>query len=89
MNKKMKALALLLVGIMSASTLTACGGDTAPAGDAQTSAGDKTEAAAPATGEPVNLVWWTIGGEPKELAAVTEKLNEYTKEKLNVTVEMK
>ena len=30
-----------------------------------------------------------IGGEPKEISAVTDKLNEYTKEKLNVTVDIK
>ena len=90
MNKKMKSLALLLVGIMSLGTLTACSGGNSstptPAGDNQTTASStdnkKTDA-------PVNLVWWTIGNEPKDLKMVNDKINEYTKEKLNVTLEIK
>ena len=86
MNKKMKALALLLVGIMSVGTMTACSsgqsaeGDTSSTGTSQGT--EKTDA-------PVNLVWWTIGNEPKELKAVNDKINEYTKEKLNVTIEFR
>lgn len=85
MNRKMKSLALLLVGIMSIGTLTACSGSTEPAPDAS-----KTEApASDKKDKPVNLVWWTIGNEPKDLKAVTDKINEYTLEKLNVTLDIK
>ena len=39
--------------------------------------------------EPVNLVWWTIGNEPKDYQLVSEEINKYTLEKLNVNLEIK
>lgn len=89
----MKALALLLVGIMSVGTMTACSGE--PAAETPATDDSKPVAEAPADGakeenkETVNLVWWTIGGEPKELAAVVEEANKYTAEKIGVTVDIK
>ena len=85
MNKKMKALALLLVGIMSIGTMTACSSNSAEGDTSSTGTSQGTNK----TDEPVNLVWWTIGSEPKELAAVSEVLNKYTAEKIGVTVEMR
>lgn len=79
MNKKMKPLALLLVGIMSLGSMTAC----------SSNAGNTADASSKKEGETVNLVWWTIGNEPKDLKMVNEKINEYTKEKLNVTLDIK
>lgn len=93
MNKKMKALALLLVGIMSVGTMTACSGE--PAAETPAADDSKPVAEAPADAakeenkETVNLVWWTIGAEPKELAAVVEEANKYTAEKIGVTVDIK
>lgn len=98
MNKKMKALAFLLVGIMSVGTMTACSStEEEPVSEEnqettqkpqeekkeeEKKEGEKKE-------ETVNLVWWTIGTEPKELAAVNEELNKYTEEKIGVTVDIK
>lgn len=69
----MRALTLMLAGMMAVASLSGCSG------------GDKGGKPA----ETVNLTWWTIGGEPKDLKMVNDKINEYTKEKLNVTVDIK
>lgn len=79
MNKKMKVLALVLIGVLSLSSLTGCG-----KGVDDVSKTEKVE-----NQEPVELVWWLIGSEPKDLKMVNDKINEYTKEKLNVTLEMR
>ena len=41
------------------------------------------------TGEPVKLVWYLMGDKPKDFDKVMAKVNEYTKEKINCTVELK
>lgn len=87
MNKKMKPLALLLVGIMSLGSMTAC--SSGNAGNTADASGDKQTASSNKDGETVNLVWWMIGSEPKDLKMVNDKINEYTKEKLNVTLDIK
>lgn len=69
----MRIVSLVLAGLMSVSVLAGCSGG---------NKGGKPS-------ETVNLTWWTIGGEPKDLKLVNDKINEYTKEKLNVTVDMK
>lgn len=45
--------------------------------------GDKKEK------ETANLIWWCIGDQPNDLAAVQEEINKYLKEKVNATVEFK
>ncbi|CAM4038310.1 ABC transporter substrate-binding protein [Paenibacillus alkaliterrae] len=40
-------------------------------------------------GEPVNLVWYTIGGAQKDLDKVVEEANKYLLEKINTTIEIK
>ncbi len=40
-------------------------------------------------GETVKLTWYTIGQTPKDLDMVQEKANEYLKEKINATIDMK
>ncbi|MBN3523984.1 ABC transporter substrate-binding protein [Paenibacillus apiarius] len=55
----------------------------------------KKEEAAGGTGEaaknekPVELIWYTIGTPQKDVDKVMEKVNEYTAEKIGVTVKMK
>lgn len=39
--------------------------------------------------EIVNLTWYAIGAEPKDLATVEAKINEYTNDKIGVNVDMK
>ena len=93
MNKKMKALAFLLVGIMSVGTMTACSSiEKAPVSEENqetTQKPQEEEKEKEKKQEPVNLVWWTIGSEPKELAAVNEKINEYIADKIGATVTIK
>ena len=81
MNKKMKMTALLLVGLMSLSTMVGCSTDKA-AQEGESTANGKQESTSDATNsdEPVNLVWWTIGNEPKDYQMVSDAINEYTKE---------
>jgi len=85
--------------------LTACsksGGNTPktnePAGNAaanQTSDAapqnaEGAEEQQPATkGDPVKLIWYTIGTPQPDQKAVTDKVNEYLLEKLNVTVDIR
>lgn len=98
----MRVTALLLVGLMSLSTLVGCGGSTKESSEDATSKQEETSstestkkeenkdtAQSKESGEAVNLVWWTIGNEPKDLKLVNDAINEYTKEKLNVTVTYK
>lgn len=40
-------------------------------------------------GETVKLTWYTIGQTPKDLELVEDKANEYLKEKINATIDMK
>ncbi|MHC1750665.1 MAG: ABC transporter substrate-binding protein [Cellulosilyticaceae bacterium] len=89
MNKRMKGLALMLVAMMSVGSLAGCGGAKAPATTGTPEGTKAPEQAAEKSAEPVNLVWWTIGTEPKDLKMVNDKINEYTKEKLNVTLDIK
>lgn len=77
MNKRMKKLAVVLTGVLALSSLTGCSG-----GPAKSSAKGASQ-------EPVELVWWLIGNEPKDLELVNEEINKYTKEKLNTTIKFR
>ncbi|MGL4344501.1 MAG: ABC transporter substrate-binding protein [Cellulosilyticaceae bacterium] len=76
MNKKMRAVTLMLAAMMAMSAMVGC-------------SGGKEQTDGAKSGDTVNLTWWAIGNEPKDLKIVNEAINEYTKEKLNVTVDMK
>ena len=96
MSRKIKATALLLIGLMSFSTLVGCSKDNTEQKAEDATTGQQTTASQqekpvqnPQKEEPVNLIWWTIGNEPKDYQIVSEAINEYTKEKLNVTVTLK
>nr|WP_317358655.1 ABC transporter substrate-binding protein [uncultured Tyzzerella sp.] len=73
-----KSLALAATGALLMSTLAGCGAST-NSGNSKSASSDK----------PIDLVWWTIGNEPKDYALVSEKINEYTMEKLNVNLQIK
>lgn len=77
MIRAKKVLALITCTVLTTVTLlTGCGsGNTA-------SVGSKSDGA-------VQLTWYAIGPEPKDLQAVMDKTNEYLKQKLNVTLDMK
>lgn len=83
MKKLTRLLSALLAVAVLVSSCAGCGSKT----DGSTSASQGNTAAAPA--QTKELVWWMIGPEPKDLAAVNAKVNEYTKSKLNVTVKFK
>lgn len=103
MNKRMRALALMLVGVMSLGTMTACSSKDSSTSSNNTSSTETTTETAektedkkeedkkeePKKEEVVNLTYWTIGSEPKDLQMVNDALNEYTKEKIGVTVDLK
>lgn len=79
MKNLRKIATVALAGCMAATTiLSGCAKK-----DDTKSAGTKKEE------KTTNLVWYTIGGEPKDLEKVVTEMNKYTKEKINTTVDMK
>ena len=80
-----KSLALAVTGTLLATSLAGCG---AKSDTPSTNSGNnkKSESNSEA---PVDLVWWTIGNEPKDFALVSEEIKKYTLEKLNVNLQMK
>ncbi len=90
MKKRMGIMALLLL----AGAVAGCsGGGNDNNGGGNAAAGNTGAAANAGTPKadekPVNLVWYTIGTPPKDLAAVNDEINKYIKDKINATVEMK
>lgn len=77
MLKRKKLLALILGAMVTTSVvLTGCGNSGDNSGSAD---GDK----------PVNLVWYVIGANPKDSDLVEEEVNNYIKDKINATVDIK
>ena len=68
--------------------LAACGGNTGSTTTTTTTTGPdgETTAGTDAPQEVVSLEYWTIGGEPGDLALVTDYINEYTEEKIGVEI---
>nr|WP_307992077.1 ABC transporter substrate-binding protein [uncultured Niameybacter sp.] len=95
MNKKMrmKFVAVMAMGLLAMGSLAGCsspGKTESTPGTTEETKKEETKKEEPKKDEkPVELVWWTIGNEPKELDAVNEAINEYTKEKLNVTLDIR
>lgn len=71
-----KSLCIFLTTTLLTTMLTACGKDNNNTND-------------PSSSKPIDIVWWTIGNEPKDYKLVSEEINKYTKEKLNVNLEIK
>ncbi|ATD54197.1 ABC transporter substrate-binding protein [Clostridium chauvoei] len=75
MRKVKKLLALATCAVLTTSlALTGCGNSS--------SSGSKGD-------ETVNLTWYTIGQEPKDLQLVEDEINKYLKDKINATIDMK
>lgn len=76
MKKAVKLLSFTLSFVLLLSMFAGCGKKAAP--------GEENKNV-----KTPELVWWTIGGEPKELAEVNAKINEYLKDKVGATVKLK
>lgn len=76
MKKKLVFLTMLLV--LTAALLNGCG-----------KKGGSSESASAGQQEIVNLKWYQIGDTQEDLPKILEKVNEYTKEKIGVTVDIK
>lgn len=91
MKNKAKILAAILAAASVSMSLAGCSGDdTTSSGAASTGSETSTESSAEessaaASGETVNLSWIQIGPQPNDLQMVTDAMNEYSKEKINVT----
>lgn len=72
----------LAVALPLTVALAGCGAAPKDSAAPSTSGGPKTDA-------PVELVWYTIGTPPKDLAKVNDEINKYTLQKINATVKMK
>lgn len=81
---KKRLLGLLLTTCMTASLLSGCGKKVENTSGENTSSGDGTKKE-----EAVNLTWYQIGGEQKDAQKVIDKFNEYSAEKIGVTVDIK
>ena len=82
MKKSLRMLALAAALATSVAAFASCGNTTGSSGT--TSTGGTSQA------DPANaptLKWIQIGGQPNDIAEVTEALNEYSAEKIGVKVE--
>lgn len=73
MKKIKKLIALASCTILTASIFAGCGASNSGKKD----------------GEAVNLTWYAIGAEPKDLQLVQEEANKYLLDKINATIDMK
>lgn len=83
-----KSLAFAIAGTLLMGTLVGCGSKT----QTTTNTGDTSNTTASKetkSEKPIDLIWWTIGNEPKDYKLVSDKINEYTLEKLNVNLQIK
>lgn len=76
--KKLSSL-FLATTIASTAVLTGC----------TSSKDDKADANASAKGDTTNLIWYMIGTPQKDQDKVMKKVNEYTAEKIGVTVDLR
>lgn len=76
--KKLSSL-ILATTIASTAVLTGC----------TSSKDDKSDASTSSNGDTTNLVWYMIGTPQKDQDKVMEKVNEYTKDKIGVTVDLR
>ncbi len=76
--KKLSSL-ILATTIASTAVLTGC----------TSSKDDKSDASTSANGDTTNLVWYMIGTPQKDQDKVMAKVNEYTKDKIGVTVDLR
>ncbi|MDU5142394.1 MAG: ABC transporter substrate-binding protein [Paenibacillus dendritiformis] len=76
--KKLLLMTFCLV-LVASLALAGCGSKKEEAGGSEAGSSEK----------PVELIWYSIGAPQKDLDKVMEKVSEYTKEKIGVTVKMK
>lgn len=89
MRKKFKGLSLVMAVILCIGMLTGCKGtekNTDTSGTETTKNPTVTEGTAKQDEEPVNLVIYRRG-EKSDTDLVTKAINDYTKDKLNITIE--
>lgn len=92
MKKVSKILLLVLALVMLLSTVTACKSDnkkpdTGTSSETESGTNTSSEDTAPPAKEVPTLKWFQIGGQPKELKIVEEKMNEYSEKKIGVKCE--
>lgn len=72
-----KIVSLMSCAVLAATMMFGCGKS------------EQSSSSNTATEKPTELVWYAIGAEPSDLNQVLEKVNEYLKEKINATLDMK
>lgn len=93
MRKSKRIIALIAALTFVASAFAACANDngTTSSGTTSSSGTSSTDSSTTSTetpsGETANLKWIQIGGQPNDLQMVTDAMNEYSKEKINATIE--
>lgn len=87
--KKLKAMALLLAGVLLAGCLTGCGDDADKGNDGSGGSNNGTQQEGQASGEIVNLKWIMMGnGMPENYDAWKANLDKYLEEKIGVHLDM-
>ena len=85
--KSKKSWSLMLVVVLALSMMiSACSNSN---GNGNTKSSGTTNGNTGKTEEAVELIWYTIGTPQKDLQKVNDKINEYTLEKINATIQMK
>lgn len=79
-----KSLTFILTGALLMGTLAGCGNNSSTTPESTDKSQSETNSE-----KPIDLVWWTIGNEPKDYQKVSEEINKYTREKLNVNLQIK
>lgn len=88
MKKNLRFLALISALAISVVSFTGCTekSDT-PSGDSNPTSTDSEQAESEAPAEAPTLKWIQISGQPNDLDMVTEEMNKYSQEKINVKCE--
>lgn len=93
---KKKGLGIMAAVLAATLLLAGCGNGSGGSGNKaagesanQGATGNAASAGAESSEPAVDLIWYTIGTPPKDLAKVNQAINDYIKPKINATVEMK
>jgi putative aldouronate transport system substrate-binding protein len=85
---KRKWIGLIAFVLIFSIVAAGCGSNNNTSSESQGSAAPSSDSPAPA-GEPVKLIWYSIGSPPKDLAKVNDEINKYIEPKIGATVEMR
>ncbi len=87
MKKAKRLIALLSSATLMLGMLAGCSNSSSSSSTASSSAGSEQQSSSNVQEKAPTLKWIQISPQPKDLAMVTEEMNKYTEEKINVKCE--